>query len=85
MSILEITPTFQIYQNKRICKKCNEMKDLNVFQPNGNKKSNTFRHTCKVCYLLSIKTKNAISYQKRKKLTVNSSVSPDSVSSTSPV
>jgi NAD-dependent dihydropyrimidine dehydrogenase PreA subunit len=58
------------FPSSRVCKICYEVKQLTLFQETGNynqsKQRITYRHTCKKCYLESIRENNAINYQKRK-------------------
>ena len=61
-----------IYENKRICKRCFKMYDLetgftkNKYQK-GLKGNNSYQHVCRICYNIQRKKYNKDAYEKRKK------------------
>ena len=51
----------------RVCKQCNQVKNIDMFPTNCNKKYTTRLHTCCECHKKLRKEQNKLYYQNRKK------------------
>lgn len=52
---------------KRVCKKCNCVKDIELFQKTKNKTHLAYRHICIDCYKEYRKVANKKYYEKKRK------------------
>ncbi len=50
----------------RVCKQCNEVKNINLFPTNRNKGNITYRHRCKDCEKIMRREQNKKYYDSKK-------------------
>ena len=62
------------YQNKRICKKCAECKNLDEFKSVKNKDVMYYRYVCKCCFNNYRKKYNKKYYDKNKETLLNNAI-----------